>query len=105
MVTEANERINQQVEDTVVQGHATHTHVNLHVTDWVATQQEDPILRIVMEWISFHKVQDLKHLLGDHTIMEKGMAILRERKKFTLQQGVLYHCNTQPGSWRKLSGL
>ena len=58
-------------------------------------QQEDPILKIVMEWISSHKVQDLKHLLGDHTMMEEGMAILmRERKKFTLHQGALYHCHT-----------
>ena len=38
--------------------------------DWVAAQ-EDPILKIVMEWISSHKVQDLKHLLGDHTIQKR----------------------------------
>ena len=59
---------------------------HLHVTDWVAAQQEYPILKIVMEWISSHKVQDLKYLLGDHTTTEEGMAILRERKKFTLHQ-------------------
>ena len=70
------------------------THVNLHVIDWVAAQQEDPILKIVMEWISSHKVQDLKHLLRDHTAAEEGMAILRERKKFTVHQGALYHCHT-----------
>ena len=35
-VAEADERIHQQVEETAVQGCATHTHVNLHVTDWVA---------------------------------------------------------------------
>ena len=43
-----------------------------------------------MEWISTHKVQDLRHLLGDYTTTEKGMAILREWKKFTLHQGALY---------------
>ena len=47
-----------------------------------------------MEWTSTHKVQDLKHLLGDHTTTEEGMAILREWKKFTLHQGALYHCHT-----------
>ena len=62
--------------------------------DWMAAQQEDPILKIVMEWISAHKVQDLKHLLGHHTTTEEGMAILREWKKFTLHQGALYHCHT-----------
>ena len=62
--------------------------------DWVAAQQEDPILKIVIEWISSHKVQDLKHLLGDHAMMEEGVAILREQKKFTLHQGALYHCHT-----------
>ena len=47
-----------------------------------------------MEWISSHKVHDLKHLLEDHAMMEEGMAILRERKKLTLLQGTLYHCHT-----------
>ena len=69
-------------------------HVNLHVMDWVAAQQEDPILKIVMEWIFSNKVQDLRHLLGDHTMVEEGMAILRERKKFTLHQGALYYHHT-----------
>ena len=89
-MAEGDERIYQQVEETAVQGCAAHTSVNLHVTDWVAVQQEDPILKIVMEWISSDKVQDLKHLLGDHTITEEGMAILR--KKFTLY--LLHHCCT-----------
>ena len=80
MVAEANERIHKQVEETAVQVQTVHTHVNLHVTDWVAVLQEDPILKFVKEWISSHKVQDLKHLLGDHTMMEEGMAILREKK-------------------------
>ena len=65
--------------------------VNLHVTDWVAAQQEDPILKIVMEWISTNKLQDLKHILGDDTATEEGMAILREWKKFMLHQGALYY--------------
>ena len=83
MVAEADKRIHQQVEETAVQECTTHTHVNLHVMDWVAAQQEYHILKILMEWISSHKVQDLKHLQEDHTMMEEGMAILRERKKVT----------------------
>ena len=67
--------------------------VNLHVMDWVDAQ-EDPILIIVMEWISSHKTQDPKHLLGDHVMREEAMAILRERKKFVLHQGSLYHHHT-----------
>ena len=70
MVAEADKRIHKQVEGTAVQAWATHMCMNLHVTDWVAAQQEDPMLKIVMEWISSHKVQDLKHLLGDHATTE-----------------------------------
>ena len=53
--------------------------------------------KIVMEWISSHEVQDLKHLLGDHIATEEGMAILRERKKFVLHQVALYHHHTLAG--------
>ena len=81
MVTEADVRIHKQVEETSVQGCATHTCLNLYVMDLVAVQKEDPMLKIVMECISSNKVQDLRHLLGDHAMMEEGMAILRERKK------------------------
>ena len=95
-VAEANERIHKQVEETAVQARDAQMHVNLHVTDWVPAQEEDSILKIVMEWISTHKVQDLKHLLGDHTTTEEGMAILREWKKFMLHQGVPW-----PESWKK----
>ena len=89
-VAEADKRIHKQVEETTVQSWATHTHVNLHVMDWVAVQQDDPIPKIVMEWISSHKVQDLKHLLEDHAMMEEGKVILRGRMKFTFHQGDLY---------------
>ena len=43
---------------------------------------------------SSYTVQELKHLLGDHAMMEEGMAIVRERKKFTLHQGALYQHHT-----------
>ena len=94
MVIEADESIHEQVEETAVQAWATHMHVNLHVTDWVAVQQEHPILKFVMEWISSHKVQDLKYLLGAHATMEESIAILRQQKKFTFHQGALYYYHT-----------
>ena len=97
MVAEANERICKQVEEAVFQARAAHTHLNLHAMHWVAVQQEDTILKIMREWISFHKVKGLKHLLEDHAVMEEGMVILWERKKFTLHQGALYYHHTLAG--------
>ena len=71
--------------------------MNLHVTDWVTAQQNDPILSTVIEWISNQGLQDLKHLLEDGTHTEKGKAILQERKKLTLYQAALYHHHTPVG--------
>ena len=97
VMAEANESIHRKVEETIVQAQAAHTHINLHVTDWIAPQQEDTLLKIVMEWIAFHKAQDLKHLLGDHATIEDSVVILREWKKFMLHQGAIYHCDTPAG--------
>ena len=71
--------------------------MDLHVTDWVINQQEDPILKTVIKWISCLKVQDLKHLLGDNTDTEESKTILWEQKKLTLYQGALYHHHTPAG--------
>ena len=60
----------------MVLARAAHACVNLHVTDWVTTQQEDPLLKTMIEWISNQKVQDLKHLLRDDANTEEGKAIL-----------------------------
>ena len=76
VVAEAEEEIHKQVWETAVQARNTHVHVSLHVTDWVATQQEDLILKTTFEWISNWKVQDLKHLLGDNANTEERKAIL-----------------------------
>ena len=67
VVAETDGEVPQQVLETAVQARATNIHVNLHVTDWVATQWEDLILKTMIEWTSNQKVQDLKHLLGDAT--------------------------------------
>ena len=68
--------------------------VNLHKTDWVATQWEDPVLKAMTDWILNWKVQDLKHLLGDNANTEEGMAILQEWKNWRSTKEP-YHHHTQ----------
>ena len=60
-------------------------------------QQEDPILKTTVEWVSGQKVQNLKHLVGDCTNTEEGKTILQEQKNLMLYQGDLYHCHTPTG--------
>ena len=72
VVAEADEEIHKPVQETVILARTSQAYINLHVTDWVTAQQEDPILKNVIEWISNQKVQDLKHLLGGDTNTEKG---------------------------------
>ena len=71
--------------------------VNLHMTDWVAAQWEDSVLKATIEWIPNLKVQNMNHLLGDDVNTEQGMAILREWRKLMLYQGALYYCHTPTG--------
>ena len=75
VVAEANERIHKLVEETAVQAWVAHECVNQNVMDWVSAQQEDFMLKIVTEWISSHKVQDVKHLFGEHAMMEEVNSI------------------------------
>ena len=89
VVAKADEEIHKQVQETAIQARATQAYVNLHVTDWVTVQQEDPILKIAIKWISNQNAQDQKHLLGDNANTEEGKTILWEWKKLTL-----YHCHT-----------
>ena len=88
-VARADEEIHNQVQETVILVWAAC--IDLHVIDWVITQQEDPILKTTIEWISGQKVQDLKHLLGDDANTEESKTILQEWKKLTLYKGDLYY--------------
>ena len=97
VVVEADEEIHKHIWETAVQAGAAHTWVSLHVTDWLATQQEHQILWAVIKYISNWKVQDLKHLIGDDANTEEGTAVLRVQKKVTLIQGAPYHCCTLAG--------
>ena len=103
-VAEADERIHKQVEETAVQAWAIHMCVNLHVMDWVAAQ-EDPILKIAMEWISTHNVQDLKHLLGT-TPQQKRVwpSFVSGRNSHSIRVPSTTTIS-QLESWRKLCGL
>ena len=94
VVAEADEEIHKPVQETVILARATQACVNLHMTDWVPTQQEDPIFKTMIEWISNLKVQDLKPLLGGDTNTEDGKTILQEKKKLMPYQRALYHCHT-----------
>ena len=42
MVAKDCEEIHNRVQETAILARAANRHVNLHVTDWLATQQEDP---------------------------------------------------------------
>ena len=75
-VAKADEEIHKPVQETSFLARATQACVNLHVTDWVTTQQEDPILKTMIEWISNKKVYDVKHPLGGDTNTEEGKNIL-----------------------------
>ena len=75
-MAETDDDIHKEVQENAIQARAAHTHVNLHVTDWEATQWKDPVLKTVKDWIPSGEVQDLKHLLGDYVNTEEGMAFL-----------------------------
>ena len=42
----------------------------------------DPILKTAIDWISNHKVQDLKHLLGDDTNTEEEKLSFKSRRSW-----------------------
>ena len=44
-VAKADQHINKPIQETVVLARAAQTCVDLHVTDWMTAQQEDPILK------------------------------------------------------------
>ena len=97
VVAETDEEMHKQVQEVAIQAKATHMCVNLHMTDWVAAQWEDPVLKAPINWISNWKVQNLKYVLGDDANTEEGVAILWEWKKLMLYQGAFYHHHTLAG--------
>ena len=100
-VADADTKIHKQVQETAVQARAVHAHVNLHVTDWMAAQQEDLILITVIEWISTQKEQDLKHLMGDDANTEEGVAIFWDKRCSCSTKVPSITTIYQPESWKK----
>ena len=49
VVAKADEEIHKQVQETVILAGAAQACIKLHMTDWVTTQQEDPILKTMIE--------------------------------------------------------
>ena len=96
-MVETDEKVHKQIWEAAIQGRVTNTHVNLHVTDWVAAQWEDPVFKATINWIPNQKVQDLKHLLGDYTNTREGLAVLQEWEKLMLYKEALYHHYTVAG--------
>ena len=83
-VAKADEDIYKPIQETAVLARAAQTHVDLHVTDWVTTQQEDQIFKTMIKWISNWKVQDPRHLLGNDAKPVEGKKVPQEWKKLAL---------------------
>ena len=94
-MAKADEEIHKQVQETTTLARATQACVN--VTDWVTIQQEDPILKTMIEWISNQKVQGLKHLLGDDTDTEEGKLSFESREADALPRSPLLSLHS---SWQ-----
>ena len=79
-----------------------HTLVQMHVTDWVETQREDPMWSAVLDWLKAQSKRDLKVLLAEHTSSEEGQLILQNQQKFMIHQGALYLCSMPKGETEEL---
>ena len=47
----------------------------MHVTNWAATQKEDPELDAVLQWLGARKKSDLRTLLGECIMSEEGWMV------------------------------
>ena len=69
----------------------------MHVTDWVATQKEDPELYAVLQWLESKKKTDLRTLLRELASSEEGQMVWRNCQNFSTLLGTLYLCSTPKG--------
>ena len=86
----------------------------MHVTDWAATQKEDPKLDVVLpqseclvaEWVEGMEVlfpmeskkkTDLRILLREYVSSKEGWMVWRNHQNFTTLSGTLYLCSTPKG--------
>ena len=61
--------------------------VEMHVTDWAVAQKEDPELNAVLQWLGSRKKADLRTLLGECIMSEKGRMVWRNCQNFTSLRG------------------
>ena len=69
----------------------------MHMTDWAETQREDPVLKVVLNWLEAQKKTDLKTLLGEHASSKEGQLVWRNCQKFMIHQKALYLCSMPKG--------
>ena len=71
--------------------------VEMHVTDWVAAQKEDPELHAVLQWLESKKKTVLRTLLGEHVSSEEGWMVQRNWQNFITLWGTFDLCSTPKG--------
>ena len=64
--------------------------VEMHVTNWAASQREDPELDAVLCCLEAKKKTDLRTLLVEHASSEEGQIVWRNCQNFTVLQDALY---------------
>ena len=64
--------------------------VEMHDTNWVTAQREDPELDAVWHWLEAKKKIDLRTLLGEHASSEEGQMVWRNHQNFMVLQDALY---------------
>ena len=71
--------------------------VEMHVTDWAASQKEDPVLNAMLNWLGAQKKTNLRTLLGEHASSKEGRMVWRNHQNFTTLQNALYLCSMPKG--------
>ena len=84
-VVEGNHNIEKEVHVTAGQ-----VLVEMHVTNWAATQREDPVLDAVLHWLEAKKKIDLRTLLREHASSEEGQMVWRNHQNFMVPWDSLY---------------
>ena len=69
----------------------------MHVTNWAASQREDPELDAALCWLEAKKKMDLRTLLGEHASSKEGQMVWRNHQNFTVLQDALYLHSTPKG--------
>ena len=80
-MVEGDQHLKQEVWVTV--GHPL---VEMHVTNRVKAQREDPTLSTVLDLLKVQKQTRLKMLLAEHASREEGKLILQNRQNFLIHQ-------------------